>query len=433
VLFLLKGLILAKRALVFVILAVKMPFWLAWRYLLLPIFALVYRLCRAVNKSVFYGDWAQNKLVAVFNHRYVIHIGIIVLALTVSTTNLYASDTVPVADDTTASSTLLGRLLVGQDEELLVEEFDSDSAVYDTSYLEGTVVGPEDLIEPPDEGYDGEEEAIGRTISNAIENGPESAGSESGLPPTRTAIVEYEVQAGDTVGSIAAKYGLQTLTIISANGLGPNGIIRVGQKLRILPVNGLIVKVKKGDSISKLAKTYKSDVAGILEINGLADDQALAVGTELILPGGKTPPALAPKRTTNYAAGTLPSPVDNGGTFLWPTSSRRITQYYNWRHTGLDIGGPVGTPLFAAESGTVVFSGWNRGGYGNMVLIDHGGGYWTRYAHATKLLVSAGDIVKRGDTIALMGSTGRSTGPHLHFEVLKGSTSRRVNPLDYIK
>jgi murein DD-endopeptidase MepM/ murein hydrolase activator NlpD len=117
---------------------------------------------------------------------------------------------------------------------------------------------------------------------------------------------------------------------------------------------------------------------------------------------------------------------------IWPTPGRRITQYYSWSHQGLDIGDKIGTPLYAADDGVVIIAqgGWN-GGYGNTILLDHGGGKRTRYGHASKLFVKVGDEVKKGETIAAMGSTGRSTGPHLHFEVLVNGT--RYNPLNYIK
>ena len=114
----------------------------------------------------------------------------------------------------------------------------------------------------------------------------------------------------------------------------------------------------------------------------------------------------------------------------WPTVGHRITQYYSWRHTGLDIANKTGTPLYASEGGTVDYSGWSNG-YGYNVLINHGGGKKTRYAHASKLYVKKGDVVSKGEAIAAMGSTGWSTGPHIHFEVIINGVKK--NPLNYIK
>jgi murein DD-endopeptidase MepM/ murein hydrolase activator NlpD len=114
---------------------------------------------------------------------------------------------------------------------------------------------------------------------------------------------------------------------------------------------------------------------------------------------------------------------------LWPTSGHVITQYYGWKHTGVDIDGDYSSPLYAAADGTVQKAGWNSGGYGLMILIDHPNGMTTRYGHASKLFVKAGDSVKKGQVIAMMGTTGRSTGTHLHFEVYVNG--KRTNPLAY--
>ena len=116
---------------------------------------------------------------------------------------------------------------------------------------------------------------------------------------------------------------------------------------------------------------------------------------------------------------------------LWPMISRRVTQYFKWRHAGLDVGDKMGNPIYAAENGVVEYSGWERGGWGNTVMVNHGNGTKTRYSHASKLLVVAGENVKKGQVIALIGSTGRSTGPHLHFGVYVNG--RALNPLQYLR
>ena len=119
------------------------------------------------------------------------------------------------------------------------------------------------------------------------------------------------------------------------------------------------------------------------------------------------------------------------GKLNWPTTSKRITQYFlGWRHSGLDIGVKVGQPVYAANDGVVITSGWNSGGYGYYVIIDHGNGFHTLYAHNSKNYVTKGERVKKGDVISASGSTGRSTGPHLHFEVRVNGN--KVNPLDYL-
>jgi len=254
----------------------------------------------------------------------------------------------------------------------------------------------------------------------------------------RSAIVYHEVQAGEVVGEIAQKYGLNVLTVLWANNLTSRSYIRPGDKLTILPVDGVLHKVAKGENVSKIAKLYSADTNDIIKFNKLQESgEDIVVGEQLLVPNGKKP---QPTYTYSNYGSTLssvaappPSIVAPAGSlYIWPTTVRRITQYYSLRHGGLDVGGPVGTPLYAARSGLVVRSqcGWN-GGYGCYVVIDHGGGVQTLYGHASRLYVSAGEQVAQGQTIATMGSTGRSTGPHLHFEVRVGS--QRRNPLQYIR
>jgi murein DD-endopeptidase MepM/ murein hydrolase activator NlpD len=116
---------------------------------------------------------------------------------------------------------------------------------------------------------------------------------------------------------------------------------------------------------------------------------------------------------------------------IWPTTSRRLTQYFKWNHAGIDIGEPTGSPLYASDEGIVEYAGWGRGGWGNTILINHGDGRKTRYSHASRILVHVGDFVSKGQTIALSGNTGRSTGPHLDFRIY--INGRTVNPLDYVR
>ncbi len=262
--------------------------------------------------------------------------------------------------------------------------------------------------------------------------------------PKRTASLVYEVQPGDVIGNIAAKYGLSVSTILWANDLRSNSYIRPGDTLTILPVDGVVHTVKSGDTVSRIARTYDSSVADIIAYNRLQDDgQDIAVGEPLIIPDGVkpqvryTPPAATSQpsaaRTVAAAPPSVTAPA--GTAYLWPTSVRTITQYYGWRHTGVDIAGPFGTPLYATKAGKVIKSqcGWN-GGYGCYIIIDHGGGVTSLYAHingANGLLAGVGEQVKQGQTIGLMGSSGRSTGPHIHFEIRVNG--KRKNPFQYVK
>ncbi len=260
------------------------------------------------------------------------------------------------------------------------------------------------------------------------------------LPTVRSTATKYVVEPGDTISTIAQKFSISSNTILWANNLTWNSTIKPGQTLQILPTSGLSHTVKSGDSVANIAKKYQVEPSVIISFNKLANEKDLRIGETVIIPGG-VQPATIPVKPPTYARPT-PSKIikniagvkatdDRGGAYLWPTNSRIVTQYYSWRHTGVDVGDRKGNPIFAAANGKVIRSGWNNGGYGNYIIIDHGNGIQTLYGHASTLMVEEGQVVSRGEQIATVGSTGRSTGPHLHFEVRVGGS--RLNPLNYIK
>jgi len=252
----------------------------------------------------------------------------------------------------------------------------------------------------------------------------------------RDQIIEYEVQPGDTVSAIADKYGIDQDTIRWENNLGSVNAIKPGQKLRILPVVGVEHKVTRGETIYSIAKKYQTDAQAIVDFpfNTFADNEtfALGVGQSLIVPDGKIPnqipwsPNLAVTRRTPDAGA-----VSATGQFVWP-SGGVITQRFVWYHKGVDIANASFPPILAADAGKVLVTGWpDNSGYGNRIILDHGNGYQTLYGHLNRIYVTAGQTVKRGDVIGQEGSTGRSTGPHLHFEIRRGGV--QVNPLQYLK
>lgn len=267
--------------------------------------------------------------------------------------------------------------------------------------------------------------------------------SENKDQTTRTEIIEYTVQIGDTVSSIASRFGLTVNTVLWANNLSAYSLIRPGDTLSILPYSGLLYSVKSGDTISKIAKTYDISTENIIAQNKLNENIGLKIGQKLILPGAKkitTSSSVAKTNTNSSYTGVsvikdlvkAPPATSSAGSMAWPAVGHRITQYFSWRHNGIDIANKVGTAIYAAEAGTVEIAagGWN-GGYGNTILINHGGGKKTRYGHLSKLYVEVGDKVEKGENIGAMGSTGRSTGSHLHFEIIINGT--RYNPLNYVK
>ena len=247
---------------------------------------------------------------------------------------------------------------------------------------------------------------------------------------------DYAVQPGDTLSGIATKFGISVDTVRWENNLGKNGAIKPGQVLKILPVTGVRHKVGRGETIYSIAKKYGANSQAIVDFpfNTFMDNEtfALAVGQDLIVPDGEKPNEV-PTSPSRFVAQRTPNAgaVTAAGQFVWPIGGT-ITQRFAWYHRGLDIATSHGTPVLAADSGRVIVAGWpDNGGYGMRVEIDHGNGYVTLYAHLSRVDVVVGQTVSRGNVVGLEGSTGRSTGPHLHFEIHKNGVF--VNPLEYLK
>ena len=248
----------------------------------------------------------------------------------------------------------------------------------------------------------------------------------------RDRVIEYEARSGDTVSSIAQEYGVSENTILWENNLAPTSQIKIGQTIKVLPVSGLAHKVASGDTIYSVAKKYRASAQAIIDFpfNDVGDDFQLASGQFLIVPDG-TPPEKPKGAPTQYLAReNIPAAEVGSGQFMWPASGG-LAQYFAWYHPGIDIDNLAGGPIYAADSGTVTTAGWpDNFGYGNRVVVNHGNGYTTLYAHLSAIYVSAGQAVSRGDVLGLMGSTGRSTGTHLHLEVRKDGTA--LNPLSLL-
>ena len=309
-----------------------------------------------------------------------------------------------------------------------------------------------------------------------------------GMPPTRTATFVYHSRSGDTIDSVAEKFGLDAPTIVAANpDLDPEAAIPPGTDLRILPVPGVEVVVQPGDTLEALADTYGTDPHAITSFapNNVLDGVLPKPGTTLLLPGGQMPeettevavaeaepaaepppvaanlaprpaqqpstrgsqqppssaqaaPQPPPKKATPPPAKSKPSTtVSKGasatgsGRFLWPVNGT-ITQYFWRKHNGLDIAIRAGTPIHAADSGEVVQAGWRTDGLGYAVQIDHHNGYVSIYGHMIRQpAVRVGQLVARGQVIGYIGSTGHSTGPHVHF-IIRTPARKYFNPLNFL-
>lgn len=251
----------------------------------------------------------------------------------------------------------------------------------------------------------------------------------------RDKIVEHEVKANETISSIAQDFAVTDETIFWENNLTAKSAIKPGQKLRILPLPGVAHKVIAGDTIFSIAKKYRANSQAILDFpfNNVGDNFSLTTGDMLIVPDG-APPAQAKPAPVQYLAQGQREKFDIAdlGTsqFGWPASGL-MAQYFSWYHPGIDISNLGGGLIRASDSGTVTVAGWpDASGYGNRVILDHGNGYTTLYAHMSAIYVSAGQKIAKGEVLGMMGSTGRSTGVHVHFEVRKNGANQ--NPLGYL-
>lgn len=273
----------------------------------------------------------------------------------------------------------------------------------------------------------------------------------------RVDVITYTVETGDSLFSIADAYNLKPETLLWGNYTilkdDPH-VLRPGQTLHVLPTDGTYYQWGEGDTLGSVADFFGVETQAIIEYPGNRFDLALAQtndveieeGTWLIVPGGQRetqdwgPPAISrsnPASARYYGAGhcgTVYTGAVGTGTFVKPTPTGYVgAGGYTYNppvHNGLDYSGSAGDSIYAVDSGVVVYSGWSDYGYGNLIVIDHGNGWVSAYAHLNDVYVYCGQSVFQGATIGPMGSTGNSTGPHLHFEL--SFNGGKVNPANYI-
>ncbi|MFZ5878789.1 MAG: peptidoglycan DD-metalloendopeptidase family protein [Chloroflexota bacterium] len=274
----------------------------------------------------------------------------------------------------------------------------------------------------------------------------------------RQEIEWYIVQEGDTVFGIAEKYGLQPQTILWGNYgtlLDDPHNLKAGQNLIILPTDGTYYEWQSGDGLNGVAKFFGVQPGDIVNYAGNGLDPAtvgdyaapnIAPGTYLIIPGGQrefvswSAPLGITRDDPAYARVLGPGacdPVSGGaigyGAFIWPTNKHYLSGFdYSPKsnHWGIDIAGNTGEGVYAADAGVIVYAGWNNYGYGNMVIVDHGNGFQSLYAHLSDIYRFCGQSVGQGEGIGAVGSTGNSSGSHLHFEIM--TPTYKVNPWDYL-
>lgn len=237
----------------------------------------------------------------------------------------------------------------------------------------------------------------------------------------------HTVRLGETLTDIARAYDIDVDTIIAANSIPDPNRIRSGDTLDVPNVRGVLHDVKRGESLWNIARFYEVSVDEIIEANELPNPNSLQVGQRLLVPGAQALVSLRQSEAIVSASGQL---LRN---FSWPATGRISSRFgprWGRMHNGLDLAIVSGTPVRASAAGRVTFSG-NQGSYGLLVIIDHGNGVETRYAHNSRLVARVGQRVARGDVISHSGNTGVSTGPHLHFEIRRNGVA--LDPLDFLR
>ncbi|MBN1537956.1 MAG: M23 family metallopeptidase [Anaerolineales bacterium] len=270
-------------------------------------------------------------------------------------------------------------------------------------------------------------------------------------------VITYTVQTGDTLFDIADRFGLKPETLLWGNQLvladNPHNL-RPGQELAILPVDGTYYRWQAGDGLNTVARFFGVTPETIINWPGNQLDPTqlgdyahpnIEAGLWLVVPGGTrefvtwsapeipldnpgVAKVLGPGACENVAIGSV-----GNGVFIWPANNHFLSGYDyspSTNHYGIDIDGETGDPIYAADTGVVVYSGWNNWGYGNVVVINHGNSWQTLYAHLNAINVGCGQSVIQGGVIGAMGETGNASGSHLHFEMMYKGT--KVNPWNYL-
>jgi murein DD-endopeptidase MepM/ murein hydrolase activator NlpD len=403
------------------------PLRVIWKFVLRPITIILYKLYIVFGERLKTFFHAQHKILSIITHRFAIHVFVVLLTTSIVVTNTLQANEVRAEEF--AEGSLIAKIFRPEEETTVTAE--SVTPVR-TSYIDPS---RSLKLTPRISGeLQRDTEAVMVASGGAAFVKSNTLGNSA---PTNTAIQQYVVQGGDTISSIADQFSVSTQTVLWSNNLGDSSIINPGDTLYILPTTGVAHTVASGETVSGIAEKYGASADEIIEYNKLLNAQDLVAGVEIVVPNGKQPAPVAPRQTTQLATfrqaftsgGSAPTSAALSGTKLqWPTTTHRISQYYTGFHTGLDIDGNFGDPIYAAESGTVSSVGWYSG-YGLQIVISHPSGLKTRYAHLQKVFVSQGQSVGRGAGIGEMGSTGYSSGSHLHFETIVGSSFS--NPFNY--
>lgn len=414
------------------------PFLALWRIALprvvVPVYHTLYLIRRRIQRFV---RPAKNRLMYLLANRHTIHTAAVAVAVTAGVVNFQLTD---VRAETYGKRSLMYGLLTA-DEQVLVDEYVDTSALATASpvkYREGVLSAPIGASTGVSPNMASTIVAGGTLSSLAIAEGTESVAP-------RDAVETYTIQEGDTLYGIASRFGISLNTLLWANSLTVRSTLKPGTTLTILPVSGVLHTVKSGDTLARISSSYGVEQDKIVAYNKLGDGSSLTVSEKLIIPGGELrAPTPTVRPSTSTVATIISSPTTAtpkssdtaGALMIWPTDLAYVVRGLSWYHTGLDIdcnGRADGTSTndnYAAADGIVQYSGWKTG-YGNTVEINHGNGLVTRYGHFHALYVQSGQSVTSGTPLGRCGSTGKSTGTHLHFEVI--ANGKFMNPYNYVK
>ena len=240
----------------------------------------------------------------------------------------------------------------------------------------------------------------------------------------------YRAKDGDSLWSLANESGSRFYTLLSVNKLKKANDISIGQKLKIPNQNGVLHTVGKEETLEDIALSYDVSVRKIIRVNRILNPREIKQGTDLFIPAAKITPSFSKKLLTD--SGIPPE-------FGWPCRRSRVSSNFGYRkdpitgkrayHQGTDFAAGYGTSVYASMSGIVTYAGW-MGGYGKLIVVQHRNNYSTRYGHLSSILVTKGKRVQQGQRIGKVGSTGRSTGAHLHFEIRK--SGKALNPRKFV-
>ncbi|MBI2415227.1 MAG: M23 family metallopeptidase [Candidatus Kerfeldbacteria bacterium] len=417
------------------------PFIVILKFILRPVVVMVYRQYVTIMAQVRRSAFMQNKILFIFGNKYFIHVIVVTITFFVASTNLLQAK--ENFDPEFGKRSGLYKIVKPGDAANvdIVEQGLPSKTKTKHSYVstDGSIIANIPAIDPSAQPL--------LTVGDQLQLANQDALVGSSVIETsvgvRAGITEYKVRQGDTVSDIANRFGVTVSTLLWSNNLTSSSYIKPGDTLKILPASGITHTVAEGDTLEKIVEKYKGDLEETVRVNDIGEDRLVAVGTEIVVVDGTPPPPPPPPVQSSYYGQTgtynvyqqrnVPNGAITGGKLNWPVGCRNTpTTYWGHANRARDIPCPVGTPIYAAEAGTayITFTGQWGHGYGNAIDVRSANGLVTRYAHLSSFNITNGQSVSRGQVIGFVGMTGRTSGPHIHFEVIINGVA--YDPIGFI-